>query len=57
MMITQHEAGGKPRGEAQGCTTISVVRKAAGKGTAFCRTLAKWGAGVSPAAHLGNAKV
>ena len=57
MIITQHEAGGKPRGEAQGCTTIAVGRKAVGKGTAFCRTLAKWGAGVSPAARLGNAKV
>lgn len=29
MKITQYEVGGKPRGEAQGCTTILVERKAA----------------------------
>ncbi|MEA5012866.1 MAG: hypothetical protein VB100_14225 [Angelakisella sp.] len=34
-MIGRDETSGKPRGEAQGCTTISVGRKAAGKGTAF----------------------
>ena len=28
IVVTLREAGGKPRGEAQGCTTISVGRKA-----------------------------
>jgi hypothetical protein len=29
IVVTLHESGGKPRGEAQGCTVISVGRKAA----------------------------